>query len=139
MTLTSYVHSLESLSLKCVPPTIVIQTQVLDGPMLPCWVILYIYSMLFCHINSYNRFKPLERQLAVRIGGSNLRELRLNGCQLTWDQVSLFDDRFRSMSPFHLSFSIHCRSLVILAFAYELLALYPGSYGYTRIPFTSQL
>jgi hypothetical protein len=94
--------------------------------------------MLLCHINSHNRFKPLERQLAVEIGGSNLRELRLNGCQLTWDQVSILMTVYRRILPRHLFLAIHYHSLFILALAYELLALDPGSYDSTRIPFASQ-
>jgi len=67
--------------------------------------------MLLCHTNSYNRFKPLERPLADKAGGTNLRELRLNSCQLTWDQVSLF---LAVSGAYHLAISslqfivIHC-------------------------------
>ena len=60
----------------------------LEGRAFACSIVLYLFCTLW-HINSHNRFRALERSLAGGIGGSNLRELRLNGCLLTWDQVSL--------------------------------------------------
>lgn len=93
--------------------------------------------MPFCYINSHNRFKPLERHLAVK-GGSNLRELRLNSCQLTWNQVSpllaVFGTYYLTTSSLQF-LAMHC---LYMAFTYEPLALYSGSHGSTRIPFTSK-
>ena len=113
MILTSHVHSLESLSLKCVPFPL-IQSQVLEGIVFLC-PIIPTHEILSCHINSHNIFKPLERQLAAGTGGSNLRELRLNGCLLTWDQVSLLlaisGALLLSSSPF---IAIHCYSLFMI-------------------------
>jgi Leucine-rich repeat (LRR) protein len=109
--------------------TTAIQAQVLDDSIFPCWVTLYSYSLSFCHINSYNRFKPLERQLAVNIGRSNLRELRLNSCRLTWDQVSLF---LTVSWAYHLAISslqfiaMHCSDWHLLTDYWQVLMVAPA-------------